>query len=167
MTQAMSLPAASSRPTKTFNRQVFAPGVAPDAGSDAQSCVVLSIEAHPKLQPQVPAKHRRMADITKNWEKDAARQAAMAQARQWAASEFHGADGDTVRTLRLRKGWSQTQLAESIGTSQSHVARIERGDQNLAIQTCRRLADVLGVDMNALDRALRRQEELTLAKSAK
>lgn len=167
MTQAMSSPAASSRPTKTFNRSVFAPGVAPDAGSDAQSCVVLSIEAHPKLQPQVPAKHRRMADIAKGWEKDATRQAAMAEARQWVSTEFHGADGDTVRTLRLRKGWSQTQLAEAIGTSQSHVARIERGDQNLAIQTCRKLADVLAVDMNVLDRALRQQEELALAKLAK
>lgn len=93
--------------------------------------------------------------------------------RQWPKPanglrpKFHGTDGDTVRTLRLRKGWSQTQLAETIGTSQSHVARIERGDQNLAIQTCRRLADVLAVDMNALAQALRQQEERARAKLAK
>lgn len=167
MTQAMNLPAASSRPTKTYNRTVAAPGVAAEVASDAQSCVVFSIETHPKMQALVPAKHRRMAEITKGWEKDATRRVAMAEARQWAAAEFHSGDGDTVRTLRMRKGWSQTQIAESIGTSQSHVARIERGDQNLAIQTCRRLADVLGIDMNALDSALRKQEELAAAKSAK
>ena len=164
MTQAMNLLAASSRPTKTYNQTV---GVAAEVASDAQSCVVFSIETHPKLQIQVPTKHRRMAEITKGWEKDATRRSAMAVARQWAAAELHGGDGDTVRTLRMRKGWSQTQLAESIGTSQSHVARIERGDQNLAIQTCRRLADMLGIDMNAMDSALRKQEELALAKSAK
>jgi transcriptional regulator with XRE-family HTH domain len=108
-----------------------------------------------------------MSDITKTWEKDESRRKAMEEARQWVGESFHGEDGDTVRTLRLRKGWSQTQLAEAIGSCQSHVARIERGDQNLAIQTCRRLSDVLGIDMNTLDRALRQQETLALAKVEK
>lgn len=168
MTQIMTSPAASSRPTKTYSRTVSATGVeAAVATSDAQSCVVLSLETHPKLQVTVPAKHRRMSSITKSWEKDETRRKAMEEARQWIGETFHGDDGDTVRTLRLRKGWSQTQLAEAIGTSQSHVARIERGDQNLAIQTCRRLSDVLGIDMNTLDRALRQQETLALAKVEK
>lgn len=168
MTQTMTSPVASSRPTKTYNRTVSATGVAETvATSDAQSCVVLSLETHPKLQVTVPAKHRRMSNITKSWEKDETRRKAMQEARQWVGEAFHGDDGDTVRTLRLRKGWSQTQLAEAIGTSQSHVARIERGDQNLAIQTCRRLSVVLGIDMNTLDRALRQQETLALAKVEK
>lgn len=164
MTQTMTSPVAYSRPTKTFNLTVSASGVAAVATSDAQSCVVLSLESHPKLQVTVPAKHRRMSDITKTWAKDESRRKAMEEARQWVGETFHGNDGDTVRTLRLSKGWSQTQLAEAIGTSQSHVARIERGDQNLAIQTCRRLSDVLGIDMNTLDHALRQQETLALAK---
>ncbi len=108
-----------------------------------------------------------MSDIAKTWVKDDSRRKAIEEARQWVGNTFHGEDGDTVRTLRLRKGWSQTQLAEAIGTSQSHVARIERGDQNLAIQTCRRLSDVLGIDMNTLDLALRQQEKLALAKVEK
>lgn len=168
MTQIMTSPVASSRPTKTYSKTVSASGAeAAVATSDAQSCVVLSLEAHPKLQVTVPAKHRRMGDIAKAWEKDESRRKAMEEARQWVGETFHGDDGDTVRTLRLRKGWSQTQLAEAIGTSQSHVARIERGDQNLAIQTCRRLSNVLGIDMNTLDLALRQQEKLALAKAEK
>jgi transcriptional regulator with XRE-family HTH domain len=62
--------------------------------------------------------------------------------------------------LRLRKGWSQTQLANELGTSQPHIARIERGTENVTIETCRRLCRVLGIDMNRLDAALRRQEAL-------
>lgn len=166
----MTSPVASSRPTKTYSRTISATGVAEAvavATSDAQSCVVLTLESHPKLQVSVPAKHRRMSDITKSWEQNEMRRKAMEEARQWVGEAFHGNDGDTVRTLRLRKGWSQTQLAEAIGTSQSHVARIERGRENLAIQTCRRLSDVLGIDMNTLDRALRQQETLALAKTEK
>jgi ribosome-binding protein aMBF1 (putative translation factor) len=172
MTQTMTSPVASSRPIKTYSRTVSATGIATDvaaavATSDAQSCVVLSLESHPKLQVIAPAKHRRMNDITKSWEQNETRRKAMEEARQWVGEVFHGDDGYTVRTLRLRKGWSQTQLAEAIGTSQSHVARIERGRENLAIQTCRRLSDVLGIDMNTLDRALRQQETLALAKVEK
>jgi transcriptional regulator with XRE-family HTH domain len=62
--------------------------------------------------------------------------------------------------LRLRKGWSQARLAAEIGTSQPHVARIERGTENLAIGTCRKLCAALDIDLNTLDRALRRQEKI-------
>jgi len=86
------------------------------------------------------------------------------EGRRWVARTFYGEEGDTVRTLRLRKGWSQTRLAEALGTSQSHVARIERGTENLTIETCRKLGMVLDVDMNTLDAMLRRQEVLARAK---
>jgi transcriptional regulator with XRE-family HTH domain len=71
-----------------------------------------------------------------------------------------------VRALRLRRGWSQSQLAEAIKTSQSHIARIERGTENVTIQTCRRLCAALGIDMNTLDQALRRQEVIAQSKGA-
>lgn len=72
----------------------------------------------------------------------------------------YGEDGDTVRTLRLRKGWSQARLAAELGTSQSHIARIERGTENLTIETCRKLSRALRIDLNTLDRALKRQETI-------
>ena len=69
-----------------------------------------------------------------------------------------------MRAFRLRKGWSQTRLAEELSTSQSHVARIERGTENLTIETCRKLSTVLGIDLNTLDQALKRQEAIAQAK---
>jgi len=89
----------------------------------------------------------------------------MEDARRWLADEFHGDDGITLRTLRMRKGLSQLQLATAIGTSQPHIARIEGGADNLNIDTCRRIASVLEVDMNSLDQALRQQQKITEAKS--
>lgn len=50
---------------------------------------IISAEAHPKLQVTVPAKHRRMGDIAKAWEKDESRRKAMEEARQWVGETFH------------------------------------------------------------------------------
>jgi transcriptional regulator with XRE-family HTH domain len=102
--------------------------------------------------------------LVSEWEKDDKRRAAIEDARRWAADTFHSEDGDTVRTLRLRRGWSQVRLAEELGTSQSHIARIERGTENLAIETCRKLAHALEIDLNTLDQALKRQESIAQAK---
>lgn len=63
----------------------------------------------------------------------------------------------TLRTLRLKKGMSQAQLAEVIGTQQPYIARIESGSADLRLETCRRLADALGIDLNTLNLALQTQ----------
>ena len=97
------------------------------------------------------------------WEQDEEWHAAMAEARHWVAEQFYAEDGNTVRSLRLRKGWSQSRLAEALGTSQSHIARIERGTENLALETCRKLCNALGIDMNTLDLALKNQEAIARA----
>jgi len=68
-----------------------------------------------------------------------------------------------VHTLRLRKGWSQARLAAELGTSQSYIARIERGKENLTVKTCRKLSWALGIDLNTLDQMLRRQEAIAQA----
>ena len=86
--------------------------------------------------------------------------AELEKARSWVADEFYAEDGDTIRTTRLRSGWSQAQLASKLETSQSHVARIERGKENLQISTCRKLCRVFGIDMNTLDAMLKRQEAI-------
>ncbi|WP_197491417.1 helix-turn-helix domain-containing protein [Methylomonas methanica] len=116
----------------------------------------------PKIE--TPAHHKTIDQLVDKWSKDEKRREALQQARHWVADKFHGEDGETVRTLRLKKGWSQVQLATELSTSQSHIARIERGTENLAIETCRKLCVVLGVDMNTLDAALHRQEALVKTK---
>jgi len=164
MTPATKSPDASSVRTRAYETVVTAPGVAADATS-VSNCVVFKFEDHANLREDAPARHKSIRELVENWNTNEPRGAALQQARKWFTDAFHSEDGDTVRTLRLQNGWSQTQLAARLGTSQPHVARIERGTENLAIETCRRLCSVLSVDMNTLDEALRRQEVLARAKA--
>ena len=106
----------------------------------------------------MPSNHVSVDDLVMSFEVDDKGKQALEAGRAWVADAFYKEDGVTVRSMRLRKGWSQAKLAASLGTSQSHVARIERGSENLTIETCRRLCASLGVDMNTLDASLRRQE---------
>lgn len=52
--------------------------------------------------------------------------------------------GAVVSRLRLEKGWTQSELAERIGTSQSAVHRIEKGLQNTSLDMIKKLSDCLG-----------------------
>lgn len=160
MTQTTPSASASSAHTKSFEK-VF--GQAGEATSRT-SCQVFAFEAYTAPQPQPPAKYSSINQLSAEWEQDSEGRAVLEEGRRWVADTFYSEDGDTVRTLRLRKGWSQTRLGEELGTSQSHVARIERGTENLAIQTCRKLARALDVDLNTLDQALKRQEAIAQAK---
>jgi ribosome-binding protein aMBF1 (putative translation factor) len=165
MKLTMNSVAASSQRTKTFEKRVAGPEGTCEATSVAQPCVIFRFEDHAIPRVDTPAKHTAIKDLVGSWSKNEQRRAALEQARKWVADSFHGGDGDTVRTLRLRKGWSQARLAADLGTSQSHVARIERGTENLSIETCRRLCVALGINMNTLDEALRRQESLAASKA--
>ena len=156
---------ASSEHTKPFEKIVSQPGTATETTSRPPRCQVFSYDKNAVLQPQVPAKHRAIGELIGQWEKDDGRRAALDEGRRWAAGTLYDGDGDTVRTLRLNQGWSQTRLAEELSTSQSHVARIERGTENLVIETCRKLCKALEIDMNTLDQALRRQEAIAQSKA--
>ena len=53
---------------------------------------------------------------------------------------------EVVRTIikhRLKKGWSQTELAEAIGSRQPVISRLERGEGNPSLQTLQRIAQAL------------------------
>jgi len=52
-----------------------------------------------------------------------------------------------IIALRLRKGLTQRELARRIGTTQSVIARIESGGQNLSIRTLTKLANELDADV--------------------
>lgn len=91
--------------------------------------------------------------------------AELAKGREWVADKFYGQDGDTIRSLRLRKGMSQVDLAKLLGTSQPHIARVESGSENPLLATCRRLCKALEIDMNTLDSAMKLQEAIREAKT--
>lgn len=64
------------------------------------------------------------------------------------------ASRNSLAKLRLRKGWSQKRLAEAIGTSQPHIARIENGRDNVLLSTANELARALGVTLHEVNDAL-------------
>lgn len=160
MTMITSSAGASSVPTKSFEKVVGGTGEA----TSRTHCQVFTFEAYSSSALEVPTKHSSIGQLVDIFEQDDMGRAALEEGRQWVADNFYGEDGDTVRSLRLRKGWSQAKLAEELATSQPHIARIERGTENLSIETCRKLSKALGVDLNTLDQALERQEIIARAK---
>lgn len=49
-----------------------------------------------------------------------------------------------LRSLRLKKKWTQDDLAKAIGTSQPHISAIESGAKAPDISTVERITKVLG-----------------------
>jgi transcriptional regulator with XRE-family HTH domain len=58
--------------------------------------------------------------------------------------------GQTIRRIRLEKEVSQEQLALLAEIDRSHLGRIERGDNNVAVLTLARVAKVLGITLAEL-----------------
>ncbi len=149
----------SSGPMKSYERFIVQSGSTVETTSQTR-CQVYSFEAYIPSQAVPPPNYSSISKLEAEWEQENEGQS-IKEGRQWVADTFYSEDGDTVRTMRLRKGWSQAHLAEKLGTSQSHIARIEKGTENLHIETCRKLALALGVDLNTLNQALERQEAIT------
>ncbi len=65
--------------------------------------------------------------------------------------ETLGPEYDVVRTIikeRTKRGWSQTELAEAIGSRQPVISRLERGDSNPSLQTLQRIAQALNLSLH-------------------
>ena len=58
--------------------------------------------------------------------------------------------GSLIRDARRHKGLTQTELARSLGTSQSAVVRIEQGQQNLSLETLARIGESLDSEFVSL-----------------
>lgn len=129
---SMAVPAVTTRPAQVIPFIAPAPAVAP-----------------------IPPGYKTIDEIVAKFERDPAMREELLDARRWIADTVLAGKPVTMRTLRLRKGLSQAQLAEAIGTQQPHVARIERAQADPQLDTCRRIAHALGVDLNTLDQALR------------
>lgn len=52
--------------------------------------------------------------------------------------------GNVIRDLRIAASLSQEQLALSAGLDRSYVGRVERGDNNVALLSLKRIAGALG-----------------------
>jgi DNA-binding XRE family transcriptional regulator len=91
--------------------------------------------------------HDRTAELAKN----PRRAQALARARQKLAQEL---SAPALAVLRLQKGWSQTELAQRIGTSQSRLSLIESGIDDPLHRTVVKLAEALGEELETVSRAL-------------
>jgi ribosome-binding protein aMBF1 (putative translation factor) len=48
---------------------------------------------------------------------------------------------------RIKRGWSQADLAEAIGTRQPVISRLERGEGNPSLRTLKRIAEALELSL--------------------
>ncbi|GIP17405.1 hypothetical protein J40TS1_30470 [Paenibacillus montaniterrae] len=58
--------------------------------------------------------------------------------------------GAKIKMHRQSKGLTQERLAEAIGSTPSYIGRLERGEQNVKIQTIEKIADALEINASLL-----------------
>ena len=61
--------------------------------------------------------------------------------------------GTLIQETRQARGLTQSQLAESLGTSQSAINRIEKGGQNISLEMLARISDVLSRELVSLNQS--------------
>lgn len=69
------------------------------------------------------------------------------------------AGGETFVSLRMKKGFTQSELATAAGLPQPYLSRIENSKQSLQDKTVQKLADALGVSPLEVRAAFERQYE--------
>ncbi len=58
--------------------------------------------------------------------------------------------GKKLRILRQRQGLSQTQLGDMLGIKQSHVGKIERGENMPSVEVLVKITQLLNVSADVL-----------------
>ncbi|SRR5712692_990702 len=97
--------------------------------------------------PPVPKDYVEIDTLIANHEKDETRRTSLEEARKLIAETLYSDKPVSLSVLRLKKGWSQARLAQEMNTSQSHVARIELGHEDLRLSTIKKIAAALNVDL--------------------
>lgn len=117
--------------------------------------IIYSIEERVVYAP-LPHSYKEVDDVVMRYEADARKAAALSRARQrlFEAQRQNGPLRMTLADLRLRKGLSQRQLAEKLGTSQSRLSRIESGLDDILLSTFEKLASALEVSRDDLAEAI-------------
>lgn len=55
--------------------------------------------------------------------------------------------GEAIESMRTEKGWTQEELADKVGSSQSAIHRIEKGGQNISLEMIKKLSEALGTQI--------------------
>lgn len=58
--------------------------------------------------------------------------------------------GRRLRALRVKRGWTQVEMAERLGIDRSYISDMERGKKNICLPTLEVLAQGFEVTMSKL-----------------
>lgn len=64
--------------------------------------------------------------------------------------DFASGVGERIRVVRQQKGWTQVELADAAELSSNYVARLERGELGASLFVAMRIAEALGVTLDAI-----------------
>lgn len=131
------------------------------AGSPATGPgVVLYADFSAGSEDATPESFQDIDDLAEQFALSAERRDAI-EAGHRLVAERHYAGRVGLAALRLRRGWSQRDLANAIGVLQPHIARLESGRNDPSLGTVRKLAAALGVTIDELARAFEVDESKT------
>jgi transcriptional regulator with XRE-family HTH domain len=60
--------------------------------------------------------------------------------------------GRQIRTERFLRGFSQEQLAETAGLHRTFIGVVERGEKNITVSNCSKIANALDIRLSELIR---------------
>lgn len=70
--------------------------------------------------------------------------------------------GENIKVLRLSRGWTQQQLAGQLHVTRQAVSHYESGRTQPDIDTCRRVAEIFGVELDVVLEGQTPQQEVRL-----
>ncbi|NQD37455.1 helix-turn-helix domain-containing protein [Permianibacter sp. IMCC34836] len=124
----------------------------------------MMVEVHPKKSPAINGESS-LDDLIAEFSQDPAFAKAFKDANADIAERYYSDEGLTVRTLRLKAGLTQGQLAKAIESAQAHVSRIEAGSQDVYTDTVDKLAAALKATAADVLDAIRNTRQLAARKS--
>ncbi|MGQ7957654.1 helix-turn-helix domain-containing protein [Pseudomonas sp. SP16.1] len=127
------------------------------AASSKATAEVFSFEAAitpPKRQSKFSSISAFILDI----EKEKEHKDGIAKARKWVAETQYAGSKKTLKLIRMSKGLSQKALGDLTGTSQSHIARIEAGREDVRLSTLKKLSQALGLTLDELSQLIENKE---------
>lgn len=126
-----------------------------ESQSDRPS-VVLFAEFAQARRPPIPGA-KAFSDIVREYERDPEKAAKIAAARKRLVGDLYGGGPETLASLRLAAGLSQTQLATLMQSTQPHLSNVELGKQDPTTDFVARLSAALHVDPVRVFQAIRAQ----------
>jgi transcriptional regulator with XRE-family HTH domain len=75
--------------------------------------------------------------------------------------------GNAVLRERIKKGWSQAELAEAVGTKQANISRIEACLANPTLDLIQRLCEILDLDFKLVSQGQMSIAETSMSDTSK